>query len=84
MKFTAEFSTSDFYGNQICKADTIDNLIMAIADRGFNFTDGMQNKIIKWSKSANKKYYGTGITIRRNELEMTEYASLQTRNKSFF
>lgn len=22
MKFTAEFSTSDFYGNQICKADT--------------------------------------------------------------
>lgn len=76
MKFTAEFSTSDFYGNQICKADTIDNLIMAIADRGFNFTDGMQNKIIKWSKSTNKKYYGTGITIERGESEMTEYTSL--------
>ena len=55
MKFTAEFSTSDFYGNQICKADTIDNLIMAIADCGFNFADGMQNKIIKWSKSTNKR-----------------------------
>lgn len=23
MKFTAEFSTSDFYGNQICKAKTL-------------------------------------------------------------
>lgn len=76
MKFTADFSTRNGYGNQICIADTIENLMIALVDRGFNFTDGMQNEIVAWSKTTNKKYYRTGITIERGDSEMTEYTSL--------
>lgn len=75
MKFTAEFSV-DLYGTQICMANTIDNLIIAIIDRGFNFSNETQNQIVEWSKTTDKKYYGTGITIRRGESKMTEYTSL--------
>ena len=76
MKFTADFSTRNGYGNQICIADNIENLIIALVNRGFNFVDGMQNEIVEWSKTTNKKYYGTGIIIRRVEDEMTGYTSL--------
>lgn len=57
MKFTADFSIRNGYGNQICIADTIENLMIALVDRGFNFADGMQNEIVAWSKTTNKKYY---------------------------
>lgn len=63
MKFTADFSTRNGYGNQICIADNIENLIIMLVNRGFNFVDGMQNEIVEWSKTTNKKYYRTGITI---------------------
>ena len=76
MKFTANFSTRNGYGNQICIADTRENLMIALVDRGFNFADGMQNEIVAWSKTTNKKYYRTGITIERGDSEMTEYTSL--------
>lgn len=46
MKFTADFSTRNGYGNQICIADTIENLMIALVNRGFNFADGMQNEIL--------------------------------------
>lgn len=76
MKFTAVFFTRNGYGNQICIADTIENLMIALVDRGFNFADGMQNEIVAWSKTTNKKYYRTGITIEHGDSEMTEYTSL--------
>lgn len=76
MKFTADFSTKNSYGNQICIADNIEDLIIALADRGFNFIDGMQNEIVEWSKTTDKKYYRTRITIERGDSEMTGYTSL--------
>lgn len=76
MKFTADFSTRNGYGNQICIANNIENLIITLVNRGFNFVDGMQNEIVEWSKTTNKKYYRTGITIERGDPEMTEYTSL--------
>ena len=50
--------------------------MIALVNRGFNFADGMQNEIVAWSKTTNKKYYRTGITIERGDSEMTEYTSL--------
>lgn len=77
MKFTAEFSTRGYYGNQICKANSIEELINILDMRGFDFIfNPIKEDIIKWSKTAEKKYYGTDIVIRRGNPEMTEYMSL--------
>ena len=45
MKFTADFSTRNGYGNQICIADNIENLIIMLVNRGFNFVDGIRQQI---------------------------------------
>ena len=77
MEFTADFSTREHYGNQICKANSIEELINILEVRGFDFTfNPIKEDIIKWSKTTDKKYYGTDIIIRRGEHEMTEYTSL--------
>lgn len=77
MEFTADFSIKEHYGNQICKASSIEELINILDIRGFNFYfNPIKEDIIKWSKTTSKKYYGTDITIRRGEPEMTEYTSL--------
>lgn len=77
MEFTAEFSTREHYGNRICKANSIDELINTLELRGFDFIfNPIKEDIVRWSKTTEKKYYGTDIVIRRGDLEMTEYTSL--------
>lgn len=77
MEFTADFSTREYYGNQICKAGSIEELINILETRGFDFIlNSIKEDIIKWSKTTNKKYYGTDIVIGRGNSEMTEYTSL--------
>ena len=82
MKFTAEFSTRGYYGNQICKANSIEELINILDMKGFDFIfNPIKEDIVKWSKTTNKKFYGMDIIIRRGKDEMTGYTSLW--NKSF-
>ena len=77
MKFTADFSTREYRGNQICTADSIGKLISTLEKRGFDFKfNPIKEEIIEWIKTTEKKYYRTNIVIRRGELEMTEYMSL--------
>lgn len=74
--FTAEYSRSGQYGYGICAADTIDELIGTLFCRGYVFGYGERRRIAEWEKTDKKKFYGCGLTIRRGELEMTEYTSL--------
>lgn len=80
MKFTAEFSTRGYYGNQICKANSIEELINILDMKGFDFIFNPIKedivKCVKWSKTTNKKFYGMDIIIRRGKDEMTGYTSL--------
>lgn len=74
-EFTAYFVPCGKYGTQICKADTIDELIKTLIERKYSFHVDEKERIINWSNGKDKKYYGTNITIRRGELEMTDYTS---------
>lgn len=74
-QFTAEYNKRGQYGTGICTADTIEKLIKILLDRGYEFNDGEKQRVINWSNTTQKKYYGTRLTIRRGELEMTEYTS---------
>jgi hypothetical protein len=74
-KYTAEYGKRNQYGTGICTADTIGELMETLLDRGYEFTIGEKEKILDWSKTDKKKYYGTRLTIRYGELEMTEYTS---------
>lgn len=75
-KYTAEYSKRGQYGNGICTAYTIEELMEVLFDRGYDFDIGERERIVNWSKTNNKKYYGTRLTIRCGENEMTEYTSL--------
>lgn len=76
MAYIAEFSTREYYGNQICKANSIDELINILDMRDFDFTfNYIKKDIVNWSKTTDKKYYGINIVIKRGESEMTEYTS---------
>lgn len=74
-KYTAEYSKRGQHGNGICTADTIQELMEILFDRGYDFNIGERERILDWSKTDKKKYYGTRLTIRCGELEMTEYTS---------
>lgn len=74
-KYTAEYSKRGQYGTGICTADTIEELMEILIDRGYTFYPNEKEKILNWSKTDKKKYYGANLTIRCGELEMTEYTS---------
>lgn len=74
-KYTAEYSKRGQYGTGICMADTIEELMEILFDRGYDFNIGERERILDWSKTEKKKYYGMRLTIRCGELEMTEYTS---------
>ena len=74
-QFTAEYHISGQYGTGICAADTLDELIDILSDRGYDFRIGEKGNILNWGSTGKKKYYGTRLTIRRGEDEMTEYTS---------
>lgn len=75
-QFTAEYSLQDKYGYGVCTADTIEELMTTLSSRGCKFTMREMEKIEDWAEGTQKKYYGAWLTIRRGELEMTEYTSL--------
>ena len=74
-QFTAEYSKRGQYGISICTADTIEELIGILSDRGYEFRVGEKGKILNCSNTSQKKYYSVGLNIRRGELDMTEYTS---------
>ena len=47
-----------------------------ICGKSIIYLKNIKEDIIKWSKTTNKKYYGTDIVIGRGNSEMTEYTSL--------
>lgn len=75
-KYTAEYSKSGQYGTSICSAETIEELLGVLTDRGYTFGPIEKQKILNWSKTDKKKYYGANLSIRCGELKMTEYTSL--------
>ena len=74
-KYTAEYSPRGQYGISICTADTIEELIELLSNRRYFLSINERKRILDWSKTDKKKYYGVNLTIRRGELEMTEYTS---------
>ena len=74
-QFTAEYNRPGQYGTGICTADTLDELINILSDRGYTFRIGEKGDILNWGSTDKKKYYGTRLTIRRGECEMTAYTS---------
>lgn len=74
-QFTAEYNRLGHYGTSICTADTLDELISILSDRGYDFRVGEKGAILNWGSTDKKKYYGTRLTIVRGEYEMTEYTS---------
>ena len=74
-QFTAEYSKRGQYGYSICTADDIVELMEIMFDRGYDFRVGEREAIIDWSKTEDKKFCRSGITIRRGERDMTEYTS---------
>lgn len=75
-KFTAEYHKHGQYGTGICCSNSIEELIKILITRGYKFDKSEMRKILEWEGTAEKKYYGMNLTIRRGELEMTEYTSL--------
>ena len=75
-EFTAEYHKYGQYGTGICCLNNIKELIKILISRGYKFNQNEIRKILEWEGTAKKKYYGMGLTIRRGELEMTEYTSL--------
>lgn len=73
--FTAEYTITGQYGIGVCTADTIEELIKILGDRGFAFRRNQKEEVVEWSKTTDKKFYGIGLTIRRGDSEMTEYTS---------
>ena len=73
--FTAEYTKRGQYGIGICTADTIEELICTLSDRGYDFRIGEKGAILNWGSTNKTKYYGTRLTIVRGEYEMTEYTS---------
>lgn len=74
-QFTAEYCRKGCYGYSICTADTIEELLENLSNNDYIFNNGEKQRILDWSNTTKKKYYGVGLTIRRGELEMTEYTS---------
>lgn len=74
--FTAEYHKYGQYGTGICCANSIEELIKILISRGYKFGQDEMQKILEWENTTQKKYYGMSLTIRRGELEMTEYTSL--------
>ena len=74
-QFTAEYRKYGHTGTSICSADDIGELIDALYFRGYEFGWNEIKKIVDWSNTDKKKYYGERLTIRRGALEMTEYTS---------
>lgn len=75
-QFTAEYRKVGETGTGVCMADTIEELIEVLSDRGYIFNSIEKQKVLDWSKTGNKRYYGIRLTINRGEYEMTEYTSL--------
>lgn len=75
-QFTAEYRKYGQYGTGICSSDSIKKLIKTLNSRGYEFIQDETQKILEWEGTTQKKYYGRSLTIRRGELEMTEYTSL--------
>lgn len=74
--FTAEYHKYGQYGTGICCANSIEELIKILISRGYKFGQDEMQKILEWENTTQKKYYGMSLTIRRGELEITEYTSL--------
>lgn len=74
-QFTAEYQKISSHGTGVCAADSIENLFATLSQRGYVFRVGEQERITEWGKGEQKKYYGIRLTIRRGELEMTDYTS---------
>ena len=74
MNYTAEYRRR-VNGTSICMANTIEELMETLFNRGYNFNIGERERILDWDNTNQKKYYGARLTIRRGELEMTEYTS---------
>ena len=75
-EFTAEYHKYGQYGIGICSSDNIEKLVEILNSRGYKFGHNEIRKILEWERTAEKKYYGMNLTIRRGGLEMTEYTSL--------
>lgn len=75
-EFTAEYHKYGQYGTGICSSDNIEKLVEILNSRGYKFDQNEIRKILEWERTAQKKYYGMNLTIRRGALEMTEYTSL--------
>lgn len=73
--YTAEFTPRGSSGTQICKKDSVDNLIGELIKRGYSISGVLKERIIEWDKSGKKKFYGPCLTIIKGEAEMTDYTS---------
>ena len=76
-EYTAEYSKRGQCGTGICVADTVEELMGILVDRGYVFSLGEKERLLNWSRTGKKKYYGTRLIVRRGELEMTEYTAFQ-------
>lgn len=75
-QYTAEYYKYGQTGTSICCADDISSLIETLYLKGYEFDNQKEiQEILNWDNTNKKKYYGTRLTIRRGELEMTEYTS---------
>lgn len=75
--YIADFNTKERCGSQIASADTIDDLINTMQDRGCNIHKGYIEKMQKWEIKANdgEKFYGNRFTIVKGKNRMTNYTS---------
>lgn len=75
-QFTAEYvKRGQYCGRGVCMADTIEELIKILLNRGYKFSFGEKENVLDWSKTDKKRYYGVCLVINRGEREMTEYTS---------
>ena len=74
-RYTAEYSRKGHYGTSICTANTIEQLIQKLVDNGYTLHSAENDRVLHWNNTDKKKYYGAGLTIRKGELEMTDYTS---------
>lgn len=80
MNFKAEFHLYGNTGNQIVLADSFNDLLNHMEQRGYNFQLAEKDNIQKWEEMAKEgdRYflaYNTGIIVKGNE-NMTDYTSL--------
>lgn len=74
-KYRAEFRRKNKTGLECCSADTIYDLLVTLAHRGYELESAEVTKLLKWATTHQSRFFGLRLTVEYGDPQMTEYTS---------